>query len=476
MTRTRILKQQFPFNFQSLTLSMSNLQKLILCLLLSIPINTFSQELRLLFVGDVMQHDAQLESAYNERLGRYHYKPWFRFIKPIIEKADIAVANLELTLAGPPYSGYPQFCAPDELAVALKDAGFDYLITANNHSCDKGKKGIERTLDVLDSLQIPHTGTFRNTKERMATYPLIIEKNDISVAILNYTYGTNGIEPQYPNIVNYIDTNQIKRDLQFTKLKGVDQIIVTIHWGMEYKRFPGIGQLAIENFCYKYGADMVIGSHAHVVQPLHRTVLDDDREVLTAYSLGNFISNQRRRYTDGGIILWIGLKKDPEGKVSIDTAGYIPTWVYVNKRKDKSYFYILPGSGEGQAGKQGTLEKKDKDRMNRFIEDTRSHLNAANKNVPELSIDYISNLKPSEKKGVRYLFHVLLAKSVKEDYINQLPAYIRKHVNKELIEGEFYNLSLGNYIIPEVADAIKDRLEREGLKGLKVITSERIKK
>ncbi len=92
--------------------------------------------------------------------GTYNYEPTFRFVKPVIEKADIAIANLEVTLAGPPFSGYPQFSSPDALAVAAKDAGFDVLIQANNHALDRGAAGFKRTLHVLDSLQITHTGTF----------------------------------------------------------------------------------------------------------------------------------------------------------------------------------------------------------------------------------------------------------------------------------------------------------------------------
>ena len=117
----------------------------------------------LLFAGDIMGHDAQIAAAYNESTKTYDYTDCFSYIKPYVEKADFALANFEVTLAGPPFKGYPQFSSPDALAVAVKDCGFDALVTANNHTCDGGRVGVVRTLDVLDSLQIPHTGTFHDS-------------------------------------------------------------------------------------------------------------------------------------------------------------------------------------------------------------------------------------------------------------------------------------------------------------------------
>ncbi|NJN41411.1 MAG: CapA family protein [Flammeovirgaceae bacterium] len=113
-----------------------------------------------------MQHDIQIKRAYDSTLSRYDYSSAFQYIKPAIQSADIAIGNLELTLAGPPYKGYPRFCAPDELAVSLKEAGIDVLVTANNHSADRGKDGIIRTAKVLDSLNIQRTGTFIDDSDR----------------------------------------------------------------------------------------------------------------------------------------------------------------------------------------------------------------------------------------------------------------------------------------------------------------------
>ncbi|HNF82317.1 MAG TPA: CapA family protein, partial [Cyclobacteriaceae bacterium] len=192
----------------------------------------------LLFIGDVMQHDSQIKAAYNISADAYDYSSCFQFVKPYLASADLAIGNLEVTLAGSPYKGYPQFSAPDELALTLKDAGMDILVTANNHCLDRGKKGLERTVMMLDSLGILHTGTFRDTVERMNDYPLIVEKNGFKLALLNYTYGTNGIAVTKPNVVNRIDTTTIRKDMIKAKELMPDAIIVFLHWGQEYQSLP----------------------------------------------------------------------------------------------------------------------------------------------------------------------------------------------------------------------------------------------
>ena len=169
-----------------------------------------TSRLKLVFAGDIMGHDEQITGAWNAILNNYEYEPTFRYVKPYIEQADIAVANLEVTLAGPPYKGYPQFSSPDALAIAARDAGFDVFIQANNHALDRGRKGFNRTMRILDSLNIFHTGTFADSLRRVINYPLILEKNGIRIALLNYTYGTNGIVIPRPSIINRIDTSKIR--------------------------------------------------------------------------------------------------------------------------------------------------------------------------------------------------------------------------------------------------------------------------
>ena len=168
--------------------------------------------LRLLFVGDLMQHQGQINAARTST--GYDYSTCFAYVKEEIKKADLSIANLEVTLGGKPYKGYPAFSAPDEFLTAIHDAGFNVLVTANNHSLDRGKSGLERTIQLIDSLKVPHAGTYINADEREKKYPLLLEKNGFRIALLNYTYGTNGIPVTPPNIVNYIDTAIIVKDIE----------------------------------------------------------------------------------------------------------------------------------------------------------------------------------------------------------------------------------------------------------------------
>ena len=141
-----------------------------------------AQKITLLFAGDLMQHQAQIDAARTAT--GYDYTDYFKLIKEEIGKADIAIGNLEVTLGGKPYRGYPAFSAPDEYLTAIKDAGFNVLITANNHCLDRGKKGLERTILMLDSLQIPYAGTYTDSTARASRYPLLLEQNGFRIAQL----------------------------------------------------------------------------------------------------------------------------------------------------------------------------------------------------------------------------------------------------------------------------------------------------
>jgi poly-gamma-glutamate capsule biosynthesis protein CapA/YwtB (metallophosphatase superfamily) len=295
--------------------------------------------LRLLFAGDIMQHDAQITSAFNPAKGTYEYENTFQWIKPWIESADLALGNLEFTLAGKPYKGYPQFSGPDELAFELKKVGFDVLVTANNHSADRYKKGIIRTIDMLDSARVMHTGTFKDSSSRHLNYPLILEKLGFKIALLNYTYGTNGIPVPSPTIVNPIDTTQLKVDFKKARDSAVDAIIVMIHFGDEYQRSPNKFQKKIAALCFREGATMVIGSHPHVIQPLE---FYPEKNQLVAWSLGNFISNQRPRYRNGGLMVRVDLQKITHDSLSVTriiNPTYDLAYVHVDKRKK---FHLIP--------------------------------------------------------------------------------------------------------------------------------------
>ena len=257
-----------------------------------------------------MQHKAQLEAAHKTD-GTYGYEGCFTQVEPEIKAADIAVCNFETTLGGAPYSGYPQFCSPDELAVAVRDAGFDIFLTANNHCMDRRTHGLIRTLDVLDSLGIRHLGIYRNQAERDSLYPYIIEHGTMRIALLNYTYDTNGIPVAQPCIVNLIDTTQIKADILRARQLKADCIIACMHWGTEYKTEPDRKQYLLEDWLYAHGVDHIIGSHPHVVQPV-RTIPDylgRSSRHLTVWSLGNYISNMSAPHTDQGLAVTLHLLK-----------------------------------------------------------------------------------------------------------------------------------------------------------------------
>lgn len=335
----------------------------------------------LLFVGDIMQHDSNIEAAFNPVTKKYDYASCFEYVAPIIRSADLAIGNLELTLAGSPYKGYPQFSAPDALAIELKRSGFDVLVTANNHSLDRRRKGLERTIDVLDSLQIQHTGTFKDSLSRANTFPLVFSKNGFTFSLLNYTYGTNGISVTKPNVINLIDTVLIKNDLAKARAQQTDAIIVFMHWGLEYQSLPAKDQKTVAAICLREGAKLVIGSHPHVLQPM---IWNKQTDNLIAYSLGNFVSGQRPRYRDGGAMLWIELQKiknDSITSTTITNANYELEWVQktTGVKPEFTSFPFRYFESDTVLIKGKTLQ----DAAALFAKDSRALYNKHNVNVPE---------------------------------------------------------------------------------------------
>ncbi|KDS44084.1 bacterial capsule synthesis PGA_cap family protein [Bacteroides ovatus str. 3725 D9 iii] len=295
--------------------------------------------LRLLFVGDLMQHQGQINAARTST--GYDYSTCFTYVKEEIGRADLAIANLEVTLGGKPYKGYPAFSAPDEFLTAIHDAGFNVLVTANNHSLDRGKSGLERTIQLIDSLKIPHAGTYINTEERDKKYPLLLEKNGFRIALLNYTYGTNGIPVTPPNIVNYIDTTVIAKDIEESKAMKPDAIIACMHWGIEYQSLPDKEQKFLADWLIQKGVNHVIGSHPHVVQPIEvRTDSVTNDKHLVVYSLGNYISNMSARRTDGGLMVRMELVKD--STVRLNNCEYSLVWTARPIQSGKKKSSITP--------------------------------------------------------------------------------------------------------------------------------------
>ncbi len=301
--------------------------------------------------GDIMSHSPQTNDAYNASTDSYSYLPCFQYVKPWIESADYAVANFETTLNGPPYSGYPQFCAPDALAYDVQAIGFDLVTTANNHCMDKGYNGLVRTLDTLDAAGLKHVGTYRTQEEFSANNGVVVaDVGGISVAFLGYTYGTNGIpvaedkdfslnrfNTDYKTDCVTLDQEKLKRELAYAESLETDLIAVMIHWGIEYQTTQNDYQNQVADFLISNGADLILGSHSHVPQPMGtRTVTLDDgstRSGFVCYSLGNFVSNQspatvKVNYTDTTAILNLELTKNFEtNETTVSNVNYVPLLV-----------------------------------------------------------------------------------------------------------------------------------------------------
>ena len=277
--------------------------------------------------GDVMSHSTNVKDSWDESRQVYDYLREIENIRPWIEGADYAVANLETTLAEGNYSGYPTFKSPDALAYNLKDLGFDMMLTANNHCVDAGFKGLCRTLDVLDEVGLAHVGTSR-TREEADSDIVLADVGGISVAFLGYTYGTNGIPlaqdaPFSVNLFNKdyltdlsdLDEERLEADLAKAKALEPDLIAVMIHWGVEYQFKENDYQHKVADFLIAKGADVVLGGHPHVLQPVEevRTVTLEDgtqRTGFVSYSLGNLISGQQKESTATTAILTLTLERD----------------------------------------------------------------------------------------------------------------------------------------------------------------------
>ncbi len=313
-------------------------------------------------MGDVMGHDSQIKSARIGDTDTFDYNSCFKYIKHDIESADIAIANLEVTLAGEPYKGYPSFSSPDTIADALVYAGVDAFVMANNHCIDRRKRGLDRTCDVLDKKGIPRTGAFKDSIDRVRNNPMIIDKKGFRLAVLNYTYGTNGIRVQHPNIINTLDTAVISNDIRLTKEKDVDEIIVCLHWGWEYQTKANPQQKDLATFLKSKGINIIIGSHPHVLQPMYLEQ-DDQRSSVFAYSMGNFISNQRTPPRDGAALIFIDLQKKG-GDVKVIKAEYQLTWVYTPVKEGKKHFYVLPAR---RYAKDKWVDEIGRKRLNEYI-------------------------------------------------------------------------------------------------------------
>jgi CubicO group peptidase (beta-lactamase class C family) len=327
---------------------------------------------RLIFGGDLMQHLPQV-NASKAADGKNDYTEAFKYVKPIFEQADLAFVNLETTLnKSNYYTGFPLFRSPEELAAGIKENGIDVTVLANNHALDNGARGVEMTQELLDSAGVLYSGVYCNTEQYINNHPLNLKVNGFNIALLNYTYGTNGLPVPPGFYINKIDSFLIARDLSLINRNTTDIIIVFFHWGYEYAKQPNKEQIALAELCHRYGAEIVIGSHPHVIQPIdtnEKTFKDIKyTDNVTVYSLGNLVSSQRERFKNGGLIVTLDLTKEKDKPLNIETY-YTPVWIQTPK-----YQMLTPSVAD-------TIYMTDKDRNSytQFINDTKKLLSGNNK-------------------------------------------------------------------------------------------------
>ena len=342
------------------------------------------------FVGDLMCHSTQFNYAY-VAADSFNFNGVFNEVKDYLSSSDFTIGNLETVLGGKElgYSGYPFFNAPDDFLIAIKEAGFDFLVTSNNHALDQGEAGARRTINKLSELGINYTGTFLSQEDRDSLRINTI--NGIEIAILAYSYGTNDIPvpkgKEY--LINVIDTLLIKDDISIVKKYNPDIVLVYFHFGEEYDREPDTFQNEIVQKAIYYGADIIIGSHPHVIQPVKyfKTVNGNIDTGFVAYSLGNFISNQKWRYTDAGVILTMDISKNIfTDSVYLNNVNCVPTWVYKGKIEKGNEFVILPASISSEDTIMTYLTEEDKLIMRQAFTDTKQILSSYNSTIPIISM------------------------------------------------------------------------------------------
>ncbi len=329
----------------------------------------------LMFVGDAMQHAPQITAA-EQPDGTYDYAPCFQYVEDDINWADLAVVNLECPLGGKPYTGYPCFSAPDSYAQQLLTSGFDLFLTANNHCLDRRDKGLVRTCQLLDSLGIPHIGTYPSQQDRNQRIPYFVNIKGMKIAFLDYTYGTNGIPIQGDVIVDFIDQQLIADDIALARERGAHAICVNLHWGIEYQLKPVATQRTLADWLVTQGVDLIIGGHPHVVEPMEmRYSKEYDKNVLLVYSMGNFISNQSDIDTRGGAMVKVSLRMENGHAVIVEPRYKL---FFVQKPVSRGENYVLIPESRPQL-----LRPDSRGEFTRFMRRTHDLVMSNNIGVPQ---------------------------------------------------------------------------------------------
>lgn len=311
------------------------------------------QSITISAVGDIMLHQGNLNSAYDSKSKKYDFSGFFEYVKPYLSSSDLTIANFETVTAGADikYRSFPLFNSPDSILQALSGTGVDILSTANNHCLDWGVNGLTRTIQKISEYKMVNIGSSVNGKDKY----VIKDVNGIKLGILSYSQFFNGHEAKLSSTdkAKYLSTlteSKIQNDIKEVKAKGADTVIAVLHWGNEYIRTPSTYQTNLSKKVLSWGADIILGSHPHVVQK-SEIVKVNGKNKFVIYSMGNFISGYRRTdkakrlnkvYTEDGVIVTLKLEKDYKGGINIKDVTYIPTWVDMYSSKNKTVYKILP--------------------------------------------------------------------------------------------------------------------------------------
>jgi acyl CoA:acetate/3-ketoacid CoA transferase alpha subunit len=289
-------------------------------------------------IGDILLHNPLY--TYDD----YAYS--FAEVKASMESIDFLLANQESMPAGDifDYSGYPAFNSPAHIIKGLQDVGVDMVSIANNHTLDRGEKGTLAAIENIKSYDMPYVGAYTSFKDQEE--PRIMTVNDITLGLLAYTYGTNGIPtPEGKDyLVARIDPERISREVKAMK-KLVDVAVVSMHWGNEYELSPNQTQKDLAQLIADAGGDIIFGHHPHVLQGFDLLEGENGNPTHVFYSLGNFFSGQKFEYTDIGGIARLTVEKDPSNAVSpitISHPSFFPTAVV---KDAKDVFRVVPLKG-----------------------------------------------------------------------------------------------------------------------------------
>lgn len=348
--------------------------------------------------GDFVIHEALLHSAQTLGGGEaYEFSPMLSEIRAALSNADFTFANVDGALSGlvgrDVYSGYPQFNTPESLLPALKNAGVDGLTMANNHMLDRYYDGLIRSLDNAEAAGFFTTGASRSQEERMQ--PTILTVCDIRIGVLNYTCSLNSIDRMRglnPNAmafaVHAVKNSDFEQDVRTLREADAELILCFMHWGTEYMKTPDSTQTTLAKQLMQAGVDVIIGGHPHVVQRADwlegTNQFGEAQRTLCIYSLGNFLSGQRKSGRDGGVIFQLALKED-EGRITVDSFGFVSTWVWRTGTERAGYAYsVLPVSKYREAPPKN-MSHKDRTAMLECDRTNRQALASGSSVVEELT-------------------------------------------------------------------------------------------